>query len=158
MRKLYIILVTSFFVFGSVQAQNNESEEIKLFRSLFGQGKKVLVAEFIQPQGESEVKFWEVYDEYEMKRSELGNARLSLLKDYVENYESMTDDKMEELLKKAQAHHKKFGSLLTKYQKKMKKVAGLKASTQFYQLENYFESGIRMAIMESIPFIGELDN
>ena len=46
--------------------------------------------------------------------------------------------------------------LIATYHKKMEKAAGAKAAAQFYQLEAYFLSAIRMAILDGIPFIGEL--
>jgi hypothetical protein len=32
-----------------------------------------------------------------------------------------------------------------------------KAAAQFYQLEIYFQSAVRLSIMEQIPFIGEFE-
>lgn len=142
---------------ASVQSQTIE-QEIEIFKEVFGKGKKLIVAEFIQPADDIDDKFWEVYESYETERQSLGEERISILMDYADNYENMSEQKMSELMKRAQTHHKKFGALLTKYQKKIQKISSIKASAQFYQLENYFESVIRLSIMESIPFIGELEN
>ncbi len=157
MKKFSLIIISLIVATITVQAQTVE-QEIEIFQEVFGKGKKIIVAEFIQPSSEVSDKFWEVYESYETERVALGEERISILMDYADNYENMSEDKMSELLKRAQTHHKKFGALLTKYQKKIQKVSSVKASAQFYQLENYFESVIRLSIMESIPFIGELDN
>ena len=44
-----------------------------------------------------------------------------------------------------------------KYYGKIKKGAGVKSASQFYELEGYFLSLVRCTILENIPFIGELD-
>jgi hypothetical protein len=47
--------------------------------------------------------------------------------------------------------------LLDKYYKKIKKASVSKVAAQFFQLESYFLSEIRSAIMQEIPYIGEFD-
>jgi hypothetical protein len=51
----------------------------------------------------------------------------------------------------------KTDKLISTYYSKMKKPAGVKAAAQFFQIESYLLSSIRAAILEEIPFIGELD-
>jgi len=46
--------------------------------------------------------------------------------------------------------------LLATYYKKMEKAAGVRAAAQFFQLEVYLLSAIRLTVMDNIPFIGEL--
>jgi hypothetical protein len=46
--------------------------------------------------------------------------------------------------------------LIQTYHLKIEKAAGVKPAAQFFQIESYFLSGIRVAILENIPFIGEL--
>lgn len=50
---------------------------------------------------------------------------------------------------------KEYNKLITKYYKSINKACGVKAEAQFYQLETYFQSTIRLTIMEEILFIGE---
>jgi hypothetical protein len=38
----------------------------------------------------------------------------------------------------------------------MSKTVGIKPAAQFYQLENYLLSAIRLEILDNIPFIGEI--
>jgi hypothetical protein len=51
----------------------------------------------------------------------------------------------------------KTDKLIVKYYDKVKKESGVKTAAQFYQLEAYFLSVIRASILNSIPFIGELN-
>ena len=51
-----------------------------------------------------------------------------------------------------------YNKLIAKYYKSIKKECDIKSAGQFYQLEIYFQSAIRLTIMEQIPFIGELDS
>jgi hypothetical protein len=40
----------------------------------------------------------------------------------------------------------------------VKKASGSKVAAQFYEIENYIISTIRLELLDNIPFFGELDN
>ncbi len=130
-------------------------EEVDMYQAIFGMEKKAMVLGFMD--NEDDTAFWMIYDEYESERKILGKKRLDLLADYVNNYEDMTDEKAEELMKQIMKQKKSLDKLIDKYYKKTKKTSGVKDAAQFYQIENYILSAIRLQILDSIPFIGELD-
>ena len=141
----------------SMSAQSN-TEEIDYIQSIFGMEKKAIVAEFVKLDGAAKDAFWSNYDAYEVQRKELSKKRLAMLNDYAKNYEGMTDEKISELAKASSKQIKDDEALRYKYFNKLKKESGAKAAAQFYQIEGYFNAAIRMSILESIPFIGELDD
>lgn len=155
MKKLFI-LFAAVLGFGYTQAQSN-IEEVKIFQELFGSEKKALVAEFIKLDGPAKDAFWTLYDQYETERKELGLARVDLLKKYAENYLTLDDVKTNEIMKEMISLASKHEKLITTYYNKINKAVGAKSAGQFYQLEGYFLSVIRVAILDEIPFIGELD-
>jgi hypothetical protein len=155
MKKLFV-LIAAFLSFGYTQAQSN-IEEVKMFQELFGSEKKALVSEFIKLDGPAKDAFWTLYDQYETERKELGLARVDLLKKYAENYLTLDDVKTNEIIKEMISLASKNEKLIATYYNKINKVAGAKAAGQFYQLEGYFLSVIRVAVLDEIPFIGELD-
>ena len=50
-----------------------------------------------------------------------------------------------------------FENLYMKYYKKMKPVVGAVTAAQFIQAEAYFRSTVKTAVLDDIPFIGEID-
>ena len=98
-----------------------------------------------------------MYDAYEIERKELGKKRIAALKEYVENYDQLNDEKYDELVATMISLRKSNDKLTDTYYKKIKKVSGSKIAAQFFQLEAYFLSEIRTTIMEGIPYIGEFD-
>ncbi|MEJ2596512.1 MAG: hypothetical protein P8100_15610 [bacterium] len=155
MKKVVLTLLT-VFAFVTLQAQTNK-EEVELFQSIFGMEKKAIVADFVKVEGESGEAFWSLYDQYESERKELGLTRLELLNEYASNYEQMDSEKMDELVAKMIKLKSSTDKLMNKYYKKVKSAAGSKPAAQFFQIENYFSSAIRLSIYENIPFIGELE-
>jgi hypothetical protein len=155
MKKVVLTLLT-VFAFVTLQAQTNK-EEVELFQSIFGMEKKAIVGDFVKVEGESGEAFWSLYDQYESERKELGLTRLELLNEYASNYEQMDSEKMDELVAKMIKLKSSTDKLMNKYYKKVKSAAGSKPAAQFFQIENYFSSAIRLSIYENIPFIGELE-
>ncbi|MDL5048728.1 hypothetical protein QQ054_22200 [Oscillatoria amoena NRMC-F 0135] len=140
--------VTSF-------AQSNK-EDVDLIQSIYGKEKKAIYAEFIQVEGTQKDAFWKLYDEYEIKRKELGQKRVALLEQYANNYMTLDDATTSKLVKDMAALGVQTDKLISTYHGKIEKAAGAKVAGQFFQLEAYLLSAIRVAIFESIPFIGEL--
>lgn len=156
MKKINLMLVFLLVSALAVFAQSNK-EEIELYQSVFGAEKKATVAEFIKLDGEAGTAFWDLYDKYETARKVHGKKRLVLLEKYVENFEDLGEEKTKEIMKEMISLGDEYNKLIKKYHKSISKACGAKAGGQFYQLETYFQSGIRMILMEEIPFIGELD-
>lgn len=155
--KFYVMIaVIAAMAFGqSVQAQTT-TEETDFFQSIFGMEKKAITAEFLQIEDSN--PFWPLYDEYETKRKELGKERIQLLKDYSGAYDNLDSEKTDKVIARMISIRKSTDKLTDTYYKKIKKASGSKVAAQFFQLEAYFLSEIRAAIMEEIPFIGEFDN
>ncbi|NJL76121.1 MAG: hypothetical protein HC892_15000 [Saprospiraceae bacterium] len=65
--------------------------------------KKAAVAQFIKfgRQRKKKDAFWALYDAYEVERKELGEKRIALISDYATNYNSLTDEKIEAILKQS---------------------------------------------------------
>ena len=76
---------------------------------------------------------------------------------YAEEYETLNDETTEQLIKEMITLGNEYNKLIQKYYKSIKKASGIKSAAQFYQLEVYFQSAVRLSIMEMIPFIGEFE-
>ena len=131
-------------------------EEVDFYQSVFGMAKKAMVSDFIDLENFPEADFWQLYDAYEVARKDLGKKRLELLDTYARAYMSLNDTRTDEIIKDIAIQKKSLDKLIFKYYKKMSKMVGVKPAAQFYQLENYLLNAIRMAILENIPFIGEI--
>ena len=157
MKTLFKLTLALLVLPIAISAQSNV-EEVDYIQSIFGMEKKAIVADFINMDGASKDAFWTIYDQYEAERKVLGKRRLALLNEYAKSYDNLDDEKIEALAKSSNKQVKLDEDLRFKYYTKLKKEAGVKQAAQFYQLEGYFNAAVRMSILESIPFIGELDD
>jgi hypothetical protein len=129
--------------------------EVEIMQEKFGLEKKVTVANFMRLGDEAE-GFWEIYDEYELERKNLGKERIKVLIDYAESYPEISDEKILSLYKRANDIKKSFDKLQQKCFNQMKKEVGVSKAAQFWQLESYFNVMIQAEIYSQLPFIGEI--
>jgi hypothetical protein len=150
MKKITLFLAALFAV-AFVNAQSNK-EEVDLMQASFGMEKKAMVAEFVKVDASQKDAFWKLYDEYETARKELGKQRIELLDQYADTYNKMTNETAEPWGAKMIDISKKTDALIVTYYNKINKATNPMTALQFYMVEGYIITGIRLSILESIPF------
>lgn len=150
--KKNILIIAALFFASFAYSQSNK-EEIDLVQAAFGMDKKAIVADFVQLTDTQKDAFWTLYDEYETKRKEYGRERIDLLKQYAEQYMTMTSEQADAWTKKVMELQTKTDKLIATYYEKVKGVSDGVVATQFYQIENYILSMIRMEILQGVPFL-----
>jgi NAD(P)H-dependent flavin oxidoreductase YrpB (nitropropane dioxygenase family) len=150
--KKYILISAALFLASFAYTQSDK-EEIDLIQAAFGKEKKAIVADFVQLSDTQKEPFWNLYDEYETKRKEYGRERIDLLKQYAEQYMTMTSEQADAWTKKVMELQVKTDKLIATYYEKVKGISDGVVATQFYQIENYILSMIRMQILQEVPFL-----
>ena len=97
---LFFISITSIFA-QDINKQDFNSYYIELLRSDIKTQAKFIVSQTMKFSEEDASVFWPIYEEYEIELDKLGDKRLANIKDFVKNYDKMTDQKADELIGKA---------------------------------------------------------
>lgn len=147
------LLITAALYLSTFAYSQSDKEEIDLMQSLFGMEKKAVVADFVQPSEAQKEVFWALYDEYETERKELGKQKIELLKQYAAEYMTMTSEQADAWTTKVIELQKKSDALIVNYYGKIKKATDGLVATQFYQIENYILTYIRIQILQEVPFV-----
>ena len=95
--------------------------------------------------------FWPIYNEYELERSKMGDRYLQSLKEYAANYDTMTNEMAEKLMKKVFVWQKDNVSLIEKYYKKVAKAITAKRAARFVQVENRIHQLVLLQLASEIP-------
>ena len=149
MRKLSLSLLFITCLSFSNIAQTNQ-DEIQLMQSLYGMEKRDIVAEYVELNDSQEKDFWLLYDEYEVKRQEIGKERFRLLTSYVNDYGEVKPENADSFMKQVIPLRIKSDKLVDNYFKKIKASTDPIVAMQFYQIENYLSDAIRMELLEEI--------
>jgi hypothetical protein len=150
--RTFILFFAALFLAPFAYSQSNK-EEIDLVQAAFGHDKKMVVADFVKPNAAQKDAFWKLYDEYETARKDLGKQRIELLKQYADHYLDMTSEQADTWTKKVIDLQKKTDNLISTYYTKVKTATDGIVATQFYQIESYILTMIRMQILQNVPFV-----
>lgn len=153
------ILFIALFIIGATGinfAQTTfDKAEIELYQSIYGMEKKAVLQNFLKIEDSKKDAFWQLYDAYELERSEIGKQWISLLYKYVEGHDKVTDEELKSAMSSSMKTRGAMDKLQKSYFKKISKSIDLRTASQFYQLENYFESLLNIMIVESLPYINQ---
>ena len=144
-------------VFAMASNAQSNAEEIALMQSVYGMQKKDLIAKHMKIEAGKADLFWQMYDEYEVARKEIGTQRVKNIEQYASKYENLTNEDADALVKASMEVQKSFISLWDKTYKKMAKSISPITAAQFIQAEMFFENMIRQELSLDIPLIGEFD-
>jgi hypothetical protein len=150
--KKYILITAALFITSFAYSQSAK-EEVEFIQSAIGMTKKDAVNEYVQFSDAQKDAFWQLYDEYETERKELGKQRIELLIQYGKEYRSMTNEQADAWITKVIDLQGKTDKLIVTYFKKIRKATDPIVATQFYQIENYILSIVRMKVLNEIPLV-----
>jgi len=152
--KKSILLAICAVLAMATQAQTN-IDELKYLQNMFGMEKKQLVAERMNINKADSEKFWSLYEDYELYRSEISDKRANNVQQYVDNYKNITNAKADEILKNTFEINNEQAKLWQKTYNTMSKALSPVIAGQFIYLEMYIEALGRERLSEIIPHIGQ---
>jgi hypothetical protein len=140
---------------GGAQTTTNGVPEgyIALLRSDV-QSRKVDIIRQNVTLSEQEAKtFWPLQRSYENELSRLGDARVSVIRDYAQNWDNLSDSTAKDLGTRLLDYQKKRVDLRKKYFDRISKEVTPTVAAKFFQVEIQLENLIDLAVASSVPLV-----
>lgn len=134
----------------STSAQQ-ERDVMEVMRSQIATQRQALVAENLQLSQEESDKFWPVYRDFQYDRAPLIDRRLSNIKSFRDNYESMTDEQAREIIDSVVQYEEDMLKLQKKYIREFRKVLPERKVMRYMQIERKLDAVIDFDIARVIP-------
>jgi hypothetical protein len=138
---------------GSAQSSSQNDRDIQLLRQDVRSQKKQIVAANMQLTDAEAEKFWPVYDQYTADMKKLGDTRVALIKQYAQNYDSLTDAQANDLMQKWGALDESVAQLRLKYVAIFEKVVSAKKTALFFQIDRRLSLIIDLQVASAIPLV-----
>jgi hypothetical protein len=154
-----IVMLTVFLGTSGAMAQSATSEQtgtdtdIALLRSDVQAQRTDVVAHTMQLSDADAKNFWPLYREYVNKEQAIGDQRVSAIKDYASQYDTMNDAQADGLVDRMLKFDKSRTALRAEYYPKFKKVIGAKQAAKFLQVDNRLNLLVDLQIANAIPVI-----
>jgi hypothetical protein len=97
--------------------------------------------------------FWPIYEQYQKEYGKVGNETVALIKEYVENLDSMTDSRAASLMSRNFELQKRKLALRHKYYEQVSKALSPIKAARFMQLDSQLIGMLELQISSNLPFI-----
>jgi hypothetical protein len=158
------VLASAWFLFvpvaraqaaASRDAQAVSEQDIQLLRQDVRSKKKQLIAANLTLTDAEATKFWPVYDQYSAEMTKIGDQRYALIKEYAQNFGSLTDDQALSLINRSLALDDAADQLRMKYVPIINKVLAGKKTATFFQMDRRITTLIDLQLASQIPLAQE---
>lgn len=134
-------------------AQVLTDEDIQLFRKDVRSITKQTVAANMDLTDTEAEKFWPIYDQYTADLNKIHDAKAELVKEYLRNYNTMTNDEAEDYIRRSEAVEQSVMALRLKYIPVFRKVLSGRETAQFFQIEYRLSLMIDLQVSSQMPLI-----
>jgi hypothetical protein len=128
---------------------------VDLLRKDIRQQKAEIMGAVMLLSAEDAAKFWPIYNKYDADLTKLNDQRIENIKEYARTYNTMTDEKADELIQKSLAYQKQRAELLAKTYEGIKQAVGGITAARFAQVEHQLLLIIDLQIASSLPVVGQ---
>jgi hypothetical protein len=116
-------------------AQEPTDEDINLFRKDVRSLKKQIIAANMDLTDTEAQQFWPIYDRYTAELIAITDTKYALLKEYAQNYTTMSSEQAESYIKGRAAVEESIMKLRLKFFSSFRKVLSGKATALFFQMD-----------------------
>jgi uncharacterized membrane protein len=110
-----------------------------------------IITEIMQFSDADAATFWPLFRDYDYELSKLGDTRVQLISDYIQNYDDITNERADELASAAFALEAQRAELKKKYFDIMKKALSARTAARFFQVENQMQQIVDLQISSNLP-------
>jgi len=148
------ILIIAAILFSGIMAKAQTEADIwELVKSDLKIEYKAILAQNMNFSEEEAVIFWPIFNEYMTKKGANLDKTMKLLEDYATNYESFTDEKIEELIKASNSQKTERLQNNMHYYKTLKKALGIHKAAKLYQIDGQINTIFDFQIASQVPII-----
>jgi hypothetical protein len=133
--------------------QSGTDTDIALLRSDVQAQKTDIIGKTMQLNDTDAKAFWPLYREYANQQQTLGDQRVSVIKDYAAQYDTLTDAQADALMARMIKFNTSRIDLTAQYYPKFKKAIGAKQAAKFIQVDNRLTLVVDLQLANSVPII-----
>ena len=148
MRIAVIVFLSCAFAYSQ-----DVNSYVELLRSDIQTKKKAIITTAMDFTDAEATAFWPVYRSYELEANKVNDEFLTLIKDYADNFENMTDEKAKSIANQSFKLEEKELKLKKKLFKNVEKVLPAIKAARLVQIENQINRLIDVQISANLPLM-----
>jgi hypothetical protein len=128
-------------------------QDIQMLREDIRSQRKQITAANLTLTADEATKFWPIYDQYAAELTKIGDTRWALIKDYAQNYGTMTDAQANDYIKRSNSVDQLTSATRMKYVPMFEKVVSAKKAALWFQIDRRLSLLIDLQLASTIPVV-----
>jgi hypothetical protein len=133
--------------------QRSVDQDVDLLRKDVRSQKKQIIAANLQLTDAEAEKFWPIYDQYTAELVKINDAKYGAVKEYVQNYETLSDDRATALTRQIIAVDGQVSQLRERYVPIVNNVLSGRKTALFFQLDRRLVMLIDVQLATQLPMV-----
>jgi hypothetical protein len=159
---LYMTLLFPCWLFGqatsqqpaaSLSSQDATDQNIALLRQNLRSQKKQIVAANMDLTDKEAEQFWPLFEKYTDELMAINNKKYAAIKQYAQNYDTLTDQQAEDLTRQALEVDQAVSQLRQRYVSIFNKVISGKKTARFLQMDRRLVMLIDLQLSSALPLV-----
>lgn len=138
---------------ASETREANIKTYVELLRKDIKTSKVAILSELMNLSPEEAAKFWPVYNEFDRALTTLGDEKVSLIRQYAQNYSAMTPPVATKLALGALDLEDRRTQLKRQYFLRLSQVLNPIIAARYLQIENQLEKIFDLQVASSLPIV-----
>ena len=138
---------------ANAQAGTIRDQDIEMLRADLRAQRKQIMAENMTLTADEATKFWPIFDQYRKEAIKPNDERWAVIKEYADNYGTMTDAQAQDYMKRSTAVDQQLLALRMRYVPIFEKVISAKKTALWYQIDRRVDLLINLQLSAQIPMI-----
>lgn len=147
----------SFALAGIVSGASSDrlvpDDYLNLLRIDLRATKAEVVTDAMELSEEEAEAFWPIYSEYDRALSKLNTARINVMREFMETYPNISEDKAREFSRRTFNFNRRRLELLEKYSRKLEKATSPILAARFAQIENQLLMLVDVQLASDFPLV-----
>jgi len=151
-----VILFTVCLPFCIAQAQEINRADLENAKNKLQLEREVVFIEALHLTMSQASVFHLLYLDFDKEKRKLDDSFIKYFVKYAANYESLDHKIMHRFIRESNEHQQKELKLRRKYFKKLSKSISPQLASQFYEVDDFTSTVLRLNILMSLPFTGNI--
>ena len=137
--------------------ENSPDQQMALMHRQIDSMKRQIIAANVTLTDTEATKFWPVYEQYSAELKKITDTKNALIKEYAEEYGSLTDEQAESLIRRWLDSDIAAFELRRKYLPIFRKVLPGKVTATFFQVEHRINAMLDLQLTSQLPLMQNQD-
>lgn len=137
-------------------SQQVTQAELEMAKTVLEQEREVVFIEALHLSVSQATVFHPIYVEFSREKRALDDLLINLFVQYSKNYNTLDPKVMRDFIKHSKEHQRKEMRIRKKYYKKLGKAISAELASQFYEVDDFLSTMLRINVLAELPFTSSI--